>query len=97
MAILIINNNNLLHLYYASINKHFQMRITTMFLKNKQLYILKQLKQLATKFKTKPKFETKLRDRLHGRVVPAKRVDSLRIFIPYYFNITITWQASCPA
>ena len=37
------------------------------------------------------------RGRLHGRVVPAKRVDSLyrvdplSIVIPYYFNITITW------
>jgi hypothetical protein len=41
-----------------------------------------------------------LRGRLHGRVVPAKRVDSLcrvdplPICIVYYFDISITCKAS---
>ena len=44
-----------------------------------------------------------LRGRLHGRVVPAKRVDSLcrvdplPLCIVYYFDISITCKASCPA
>ena len=44
-----------------------------------------------------------LRGRLHGRVVPAKRVDSLcrvdplPICIVHYFDISITCKASCPA
>jgi hypothetical protein len=46
---------------------------------------------------------SEIRGRLHGRVVPAKRVDSLcrvdplPICIVYYFDISITCKASCPA
>jgi hypothetical protein len=52
---------------------------------------------------TYPNFFAILRGRLHGRVVPAKRVDSrcrvdpLPLCIVYYFDISITCKASCLA